>query len=412
MATNRTAFLHVALLLVAAALLGTAANAQTTTWEFTPIADSSAELASFSVPSINNTGQIAFVATFDDEVALGQAVYRRDANGVLTVIADTSGPIAAFNGDPAMNAGGLVTFTATMDDGSVSVLCGNGGALVTIANTVTNALRSIDSEPFISDTGGVVILRAVRSVDSARVILTGTGGIPDTLLASTGPYDPVNVAGINATDVVAFEALDGAGARGVYLTTDGVAVTPIAVTSAGGFTAVEALDINNNGTVVFFTETTTGVGSLSVQTADSPPRAFAESPSPFISFGPAAVAESGAVAFRGTLELGLNGIFAGGTGLYEKAIALGDPLLGSGVTALDTGPQAVTNSGRFVFRASRVNSTTGIYLATPSAADGGGGGGGAIDLVSVTLLLLANRLRGRLRRRLRRGPAPRGRFGA
>ena len=101
------------------------------------------------------------------------------------------------------------------------------------------------------------------------------------------------------------------------------------------------------------------------------------------------------------------GIFAGGTGLYEKAIGVNDPLLGSNITVLDTGPQAVTNTGRFVFRASRVNSTTGIYLATPSASDGGGGGGGAFDGASVTLLLLANRLR----RRPRRGPAPGGRFG-
>mgnify|MGYP001408374324 CR=1 FL=1 len=278
-----------------------------------------------------------------------------------------------------------------------------------IANTVTDALTSIDSKPFISDDAeGTVIVRAVRSADDARVILKGTGGTPATLLASTGTYDPVDVAGINSNGVVALEAKAlGGTVKGVYRTTDGVAVTPIAVTT-DGFTAVEALDINNNGTVVFFTETATGVGTLSVQTADSPPRAFAETPSPFNSFGPAAVAESGAVAFRGILESGLSGIFAGGTGLYEKAIAVNDRLLGSIITVLDTGPQAVTNTGRFVFRASRANSTTGIYLATPSASDGGGGGGGTFDGLSVTLLLVANRWR----RRPRRGPAPGGSFGA
>ena len=408
MAVARAPLFPAALLLAAVALLSTEANAQTTTWEFTKIADSTAELTSFSIPSINNTGQIAFVATFDD-VALGQTVFRQEANGVLTIIADTSGPIASFSGDPHLNSSGLVTFTAKMDNDSFSVLCGNGGALVTIANTVTDALTSIDSKPFISDDAeGTVIVRAVRSADDARVILKGTGGTPATLLASTGTYDPVDVAGINGNGVVALEAKTlGGTVKGVYRTTDGVAVTPIAVTT-DGFTAVEALDVNNNGTVVFFTETATGVGTLSVQTADSPPRAFAETPSPFNSFGPAAVAESGAVAFRGILESGLSGIFAGGTGLYEKAIGVNDPLLGSNITVLDTGPQAVTNTGRFVFRASRVNGTTGIYLATPSATDDGGGGGGAIDGVSVTLLLLANRWR----RRPRRGPAPGGSLGA
>jgi hypothetical protein len=173
---------------------------------------------------------------------------------------------------------------------------------------------------------------------------------------------------------------------------------PIAVTGAVGVVNVEALDINNNGTVVFFTETADGAETLSVDTTGMP-LVFADTAdSPFVSFGPASVAESGAVAFRGIFEQGLNGIFAGGTGLYEKAIALGDPLLGSGVTALDTGPQSVTNSGPFVFRASRGNGTTGIYVGVPSTSGGDGGGGGAFDGVSAALLLLANCARRRLRR--------------
>ncbi len=399
MAKRRTPLRPAALLMATAVLLSTAGQSQTTTWEFTSIADSSAELASFSVPSVNDAGQIAFVATFDD-AAEGQAVYRQESNGSLTIIANTSGPIESFSGDPAMNASGLVTFTATLDDGSVSALCGTGDGLVTIANTVADGLTTIDSKPFISDTGGVVVVRAVRSADGARAILKGAGlAPPTTLLDSTGPYDPQDVAGINASGAVAFEALDGTGAKGVYRTTNGGVVTPIAVTSAGGFTGVEALDINNNGTVVFFTESAADAETLSIDTVGTP-LVFADTAdSPFVSFGPASVAESGAVAFRGIFEQGLNGIFAGGTGLYEKAVALGDPLLGSGVTALDTGPQSVTNSGPFVFRASRGNATTGIYVGVPSTSGGDGvGGGGAFDGASVALLVIANCLRRRLRR--------------
>ncbi len=395
MAIPRTRlFTTAALLLGTAVLVSPQGHAQTTTWAFTTMADSSAELASFSIPAINDAGQIAFVATFDD-VAMGQAVYRREGNGVLTVIADTSGLIASFSGNPSLNASGLVTFAATMDDGSISVLCGDGIAVpVTIANTVADGLSSIDSKPFISDTGGVVVVRAVRSAGGARVILRGTGAAaPTTVLDSTGPYDPQDVAGINGSGVVAFEALDGTGAKGVYRRTEAGVVTPIAVTSAPGFASVEALDINNNGTVVFFTNTAANVEDLSVFTTD-PPVSFASTEgTPFASFGPAAVAESGAVVFRGTFELGLDGIFAGGTGLYEKAIALDDLLLGATVTALDTGPQANANPGPFVFRASRSNATTGIYLAIPNVSDGrGGGGGGAFDPASIALLLLASGL--------------------
>ncbi len=371
------------------------------------MADSSAELASFSIPAVNDAGQIAFVATFDDG-ALGQAVYRREGNGVLTVIANTSGPIKLISGNPSMNADGLVTFTATMDDDAVSVLCGNGGVLLTIANTVADGLASIDSKPFISDTGGAVVVRAVRSAGGARVILRGNGSAaPTTLLDSTGLYDPQDVAGINGSGVVAFEALDGTGASGVYRRTEAGVVTPIAVTSAGGFTSVEALDINNNGTVVFFTNTAANGADLSVDTTGTPVSFASTEGTPFLSFGPAAVAESGAVAFRGTFELGLDGIFAGGTGLYEKAIALGDSLLGFPVTALDTGPEANANPGPFVFRAARSNGTTGIYLAIPRFSDGGGGGGGAFDPASILLLLLTSTLA----LRARRAPAAGGRVG-
>ena len=412
MAMPRAPIFPAAMLLATAALLSTAGQAQTTAWEFTSIADSSAELAAFSVPAINDSGQIAFVATFDD-AAEGQVVYRQETNGSLTIIADTSGPIASFSGDPAMNASGLVTFTAVMDNGSVSVLCGNGvvGApLVTIANTDTDALDAIDSKPFISDTDGVVVVRAVRSADLASVILKGAGGPPATLLDSTGTYDPVDVAGINGSGVVAFEAETLSGTvKGVYRTINGIEVEAIAVTSAGGFTDVEALDINNNGTVVFFTGTATDVLNLAVDTTGTPVVFADTADSPFVSFGPASVAVSGAVAFRGIFEQGLNGIFAGGTGLYEKAIAINDPLLGSGVTALDTGPQAVTNSGPFVFRASRGNGTTGIYVGVPNTSGGGGGGGGgAFDGASAGLLLLLNCVR----RRLRRAPGSGVRIGS
>jgi hypothetical protein len=395
MPSTRSPFFLAALLCTVGSLIAVAAHAQTT-WELTLIADSSAELDSFSVPAINDARQIAFVATLDN-VCEGQTLYRAESTGALTPIAATSGTIASFSGDPAMNATGVVTFTATMDDGSVSVLAGNGGALVTIANTVADGLTSIDSKPFISDTGGVVVVRAVRNSDGARVILTGTGGgPPDTLLDSTGTYDPVDVAGISDSGVVAFEALAG-GFKGVYRT-DGVVVTPVAVESAGGLTEVEALDITNNGTVVFFTETVAGVRSLALDTSGAQ-TVFADTTGiTFASFGPAAVAESGATAFRGIFQQGLNAIFAGGTGLYERAVAVGDALSGSAVITLDTGPEAVTNSGNFAFRAGRLDGNSGIYLATPRISDGGDSGGGALDGGTIAVLVLAAAVLRRARR--------------
>ena len=368
-----------------AALLAAPALTHAETGGFSKIADSADELASFSIPALNDAGQVAFVATFDD-AALGQTLYRY-ASGVLTSIADTSGPVASFIGTPAMNASGVVAVKVLLDDGSTSIITGSGGALTTIANTVTDALSSLGDKPAISDPGVVVVL-AARNAGAVNVILKGTGSAPVTLLDSSGPYNPQDVAGINEDGVVAFEALDGTGEKGVYRTIDGIVVTPIAATSPGGYTSVEALQINNNDTVVFFAETAAGVGALFVA-SNAAPVSFADTTSPFNTFGPASVAESSAVAFRGTFDLGLDGIFSGSTGLYEKAIAVGDNLLGSVVTGLDTGPEAAANDGSFVFRARRGDGTSGIYLASPgSIGVGGGGGSSGLDPLSAGVLLV------------------------
>ena len=132
--------------------------------------------------------------------------------------------------------------------------------------------------------------------------------------------------------MVAFEAETlGGSVKGVYHTTDGSTVTPVAVTSPGGLIAVDALGINDNGTVTFYTQTTTGTESLNLD-SDGTPTVFAnDTGETFDSFGPAAVAESGATAFRGIFKLGLNAIFAGGTG-STKGDCARRRLLGSGVT--------------------------------------------------------------------------------
>jgi hypothetical protein len=373
--------------LLLAVVASPAATAQAT-WEYTALADSSAELASFSIPAYNEAGQAAFVATFDD-VAEGQALYRYDGPGVLTVIATTGNGIDAFLGNPAINAAGVVTVAARLGDDSTSIVTGSGGALATVANTAVDGLSAIDSKPFISDSGNAVVVRAVRASDGARVILKGAGAAaPAVLLASTGSYDPVDVAGINASGVVAFEALTDAGAtRGIYRTTDGTTVTPVAEVANSGAEDLQPLDLNNSGAVTWLARD--ALADRLFTDASGVPLSFANTTGAFVSFGPLARAETGAVAFRGVLELGLDAVFAGSTSDYARATAVGDLLLGAAITTLDIGPQAVTASGAFVFRASRTNGTSGIYVAVRAPVDDGGGGSAVDPATGILLLLLA-----------------------
>ncbi|MBN8279381.1 MAG: hypothetical protein J0M16_02105 [Gammaproteobacteria bacterium] len=303
--------------------------------------------------------------------------------------------ITAFVGNPSINQAGVVTFTATLSDATTSVLAGSGNSLAIVANTADDGLTSLDSTPFISDTGDAVVVRGVRASDGARVILKGTGAAaPTVLVASTGAYDPVDVAGINDDGAVAFEATTGSGAtRGIYRTVDGTAVTTITEVPAGGAEDLQALDIDNNGAVTWSALDNLGIQRLYTTLSGSPVN-FVNTAGPFDTLGATSVAENGSVAFEATLDLGLNAIFAGGTSLYESATAVGDPLLGLAITALDIGPDAVTNSGAFVFRASRFGGTSGIYVAVGTPVDNSDGGGSAVDpLVLGALLLLAARRR-------------------
>ena len=303
--------------------------------------------------------------------------------------------ITGFVGPPSINESGLVTVAATLSDGTTSILAGSGGVLVTIANTAADGLSSLDSKPFVSDTGGVVVVRGVRASDGARVILKGAGAsAPTVIVESTGTYDPVDVAGINDDGVVAFEATTGAGAtRGIYRTVDGTSVTTLTEVPTGGAEDLQALDIDNNGAVTWFALDNLGIQRLYTSASGSPVN-FVNTAGPFDTLGAASVAENGSVAFKATLDLGLNAIFAGGTSLYESATAVGDPLLGLAITALDIGPEAVTGSGAFVFRASRFGGSSGIYVAVGTPVDNGDGGGSAVDPLALgALLLLAARRR-------------------
>src|SRR5947207_6191852 len=104
-------------------------------YTFMSIADTSPGSPYRGLPvgkAMNDRGQVAFVA---DLKSGGQAIYRTEADGRLTTIAQTGGLIRDFYLSPFMNDSSTVSFGADLTDGRQAVFTGRGGALTRIADT-------------------------------------------------------------------------------------------------------------------------------------------------------------------------------------------------------------------------------------------------------------------------------------
>src|SRR5438128_4207058 len=154
----------------------------------TPIADTSPGSPYSGLPvgkAFNDRGQVAFVA---DLKSGGQAIYRTEADGRLTTIAQTDGLIRDFYLSPFMNDSSTVSFGADLTDGAQAVFTGSGGALTRIADT--EPASPFSSIPFPApriDARGAVYFRAtLRSGGTG--FFAGDGGAPDTLYVTGGEF--------------------------------------------------------------------------------------------------------------------------------------------------------------------------------------------------------------------------------
>jgi hypothetical protein len=77
-------------------------------------------------PVLNDEGTVAFYRSFFDGTNQVDEVVMIDAEGGLTVVADTSGQYAFFGfRPPSLNNGGDVAFHATLDDGTSGIFVGS-----------------------------------------------------------------------------------------------------------------------------------------------------------------------------------------------------------------------------------------------------------------------------------------------
>ena len=328
-------------------------------YTFTLIADSTGPFSQFGTSfSLNSVGTVAFRTRFDSE---GWGVF--SGNGEpLTAIAVSARVFPDF-GDPSINSAGTVAFHTTQ--GSERIVIGNGGPLVTIADTTG---QFSDFTAFTSiNTAGTVAFYAGQDTGPAG-IFTGSGGAVTPVLINSVSLGADSSSLINDAGTVAFRS--GNGTR--ILTINGGFVTTIA-DSSGALNYFGAKpSLNDTGTVAFVAGMG-GVfgGTYGIYSGNGGPlTTIADVSGPFSSFfgfnsNQPSINASGTVAFVAGLDAGGSGLFLG-DGIHTiEVIGSGDMLFGSTVTGFAISPTSLNDSGQVAFAYGLADGTTGIAIANP-----------------------------------------------
>ncbi len=168
---------------------------------------------------------------------------------------------------------------------------------------------------------------------------------------------------------VAFRGRLAAGLFPGVFTGSGGPLTTIADTSGpfsgfgNGFPA-----LNDSGTVIF--PAGLDAGGVGIFTGSGgPTTTIVTSDGPFLVFGAfPAINAGGQVAFLGLLDAGGSGIFTGPDPVNDRVIAIGDPLFGSTVTALEF-YRGLNDAGQITFFAQLADGRQVIVRADPGASE-------------------------------------------
>jgi hypothetical protein len=286
-----------------------------------------------SNPSINDSGQVSFAARLDGGNKDDTEAILRGEGKKLTIIASTADEFAFFGFDTSLNNSGEVAFAAELDNGDEGLFSGSGskkGGLTTHYLTSTSDFDGSDSRPSINNLGDIAF---VESIDFVRGIFVGQEG-DFTEIAAPEPSDP------------------SIGYR-----------TPM-LNDAG--TAAFQRSFTDEATQEFVEQIVTGNGGSLTVVADTRDE-FA-----FFGFRPPSINNDGEVAFHATLDDGTSGSFVGSDPVADRVIATGDTLDGSIVQNLVFCEEGLSDSGELAFVAQLVdpNSPEGfrvaVFRATPN----------------------------------------------
>ena len=357
-------------------------------YTFTRVADSTEdgfEPFSFGCAAINAPGDIAFKAgrLAPDGFNTIPGVYRANADGTLTTVAEDPRRFVSIGFNPSINDSGQVSFAARLDGGSKpdteAILRGDGGKKLTTIATTAGQFNFFGFDTSVSNSGEVAFRAELdEEFDFDEGLFSGTGGkkggLTTHFLTSTSEFDGNDSRpSINNLGQIAFrESVDFE--SGIFVGREGDFAQ---IAAPDPDVSVQEPVLNDAGTAAFQRSLTDGVTGEFVEEIvtgnGGPLTTVADTRGEFASFGfrPPSLNTQGEVAFLANLDDGTSGIFVGPDPGADRVISTGDTLDGSTVQNLTFCEEGLSDSGELAFVATLEDSTTedgfrmAVFRATP-----------------------------------------------
>lgn len=307
--------------------------------DFTLIADDTqpAFQAGFGTyPSISDDGTVAFV------VDLNGGTYKSQGGDTATRLG------GSVSGDPYINRVGEVASRQYVDAFNTTELYKTtaGGQVIPLVRNDSD-FRTFGSL-HLSSTGTAVFYARKNPVSPGHWgIYTATGaGAPSLVVDNLGIFGNFgNGPTINNSGKVAFtgykDVVNNTSEMGLYLGTvggDGAATTVLTADGSPLYNWDANPYINDRGEIAFKAyEDATGEPGIFVVNQDGSnlrPIARAGGGAPYSMFDSPIINELGTVVFRGFLDTGVRGIYAGPDPVADKIVQEGDALFGSSVSSV------------------------------------------------------------------------------
>jgi hypothetical protein len=347
------------------------------TYSISQIASSSASGGlGLSLPSINDSGTVAFVNTSPGT----NGIYTGNGGPISTILTSTTDfhlYFAGGPGAPTINNAGTVAFWAYLgpsggsnyDLGILSGTAGNLSPIVSYPPPIGSASQfAYTTTPQISSNGTVAFAVTHIDADDGGGVYTGNGGALTTLTSNAASDGPTSDPAISKTGVVAYDspnlnANNSRNGNDSLFTVNGNTTTPAGTITSDFFSHIA---VNNSGTVAASTE-----GHRIYVSSGGNLQLFVSNISAFSEDDAVSINDSGEIAFFADLSAGGSGIFTGPDPVLDKVVETGDALDGSTILALGFGSEGLNNSGEIAFWAKLANGQQGEFVASipePSSA--------------------------------------------
>jgi hypothetical protein len=358
-------------------------------YTFTKVADSvedGFDPNSFGCAAINTPGDIAFRAgrLAPDGFNTIPGIYRANADGTLTTIAEDPKRFQTIGFNPSINDSGQVSFAARLDavdkatgENIEVILRGDGSKKLTTIASTADEFNFFGFDTSINNSGEVAFKAELdEEFGFDEGLFSGSGGkksgVTTHYLTSTSQFDGSDSRpSINNLGDIAFDESINFDS-GIFVGREGTFQT-IAGPDPDVFVREPVL--NDEGTVAFYRSFFDGTNQVDeiVTGNGGPLTTVADTRGEFASFGfrPPSLNNEGEVAFLATLDDGTSGIFVGSDPIADRVIATGDTLDGSTVQNLTFCEEGLSDSGELAFVAQLEDPATpegfrmAVFRATP-----------------------------------------------